>query len=50
LGFKVPKKVLIRPTNFFFTKFKFGYQNNADFYADFEPVEKNAKNLRTKKL
>ncbi len=26
------------------------YQNNAEFYADFEAVEKNAKNLLTKKL
>jgi hypothetical protein len=26
------------------------YQNNAEFYADFETVKKNAKNLPTKKL
>ncbi len=26
------------------------YQNNAEFYADFETVEKNAKNSLTKKL
>jgi hypothetical protein len=44
------KKVLIRPKNFFFTKFENGYQNNAEFYADFETVEKNAKNLLTKML
>jgi hypothetical protein len=30
-----------------FTKFEYGYQNNAEFYVDFE---KNAKNLLTKKL
>ncbi len=27
-----------------------GYQNNADFFADFEAVEKNAKNFLAKKL
>ncbi len=32
----------------FFTKFEYGYQNNSEFYADFETVEKNAKNLLTK--
>ncbi len=42
--------MLIWPKNFFFTKFEYGYQNNAEFYADFETVEKNAKNLLTKKL
>jgi hypothetical protein len=42
--------VLIRPKNFFFPKFKYGYQNNSEFYADFGTVEKNAKNLLTKKL
>jgi hypothetical protein len=26
------------------------YQNNSEFYADFKTVEKNAKNLLTKKL
>ncbi len=31
---------------FFFTKFEYGYQNNADF----ETVEKNAKKFLTKKL
>ncbi len=36
--------------NFFFTKFEYGYQNNSEFYADFETVEKIAKNLQTKKL
>jgi hypothetical protein len=36
--------------NFFFTKFEYGYQNNAEFYADFETVVKNAQNLLTKKL
>jgi hypothetical protein len=34
----------------FFAKFEDGYQNNAEFYADFETVEKNVKNLLTKKL
>ena len=30
-------------------KFEYGgYQNNAEFYADFETAEKNAKNLLTK--
>jgi hypothetical protein len=29
---------------------KYGYQNNSEFYADLESVEKNAKNLLTKKL
>jgi hypothetical protein len=42
--------VLIRPKNFFFTKFEYGYQNNSEFYADFETVEENAKNLLTKNL
>ncbi len=44
------KKVLIWPKNFLFTKFKYGYHNNAEFCADFETVEKNAKTLLTKKL
>jgi hypothetical protein len=39
------KKVLIRPTNFFFAKFDDGYQNNAEFYADFVTAEKNAKKV-----
>jgi hypothetical protein len=37
----------------FFKKMKgvqCGYQNNAEFYADFETAEKNVKNLLTKKL
>jgi hypothetical protein len=42
--------VLIWHKNFFFAKFDNGYQNNAEFYADFEIVEKNVKNLLTKKL
>jgi hypothetical protein len=42
--------VLISPKHLFFTKFEDGYQNNAEFYADFETVEKNAKNSLTKKL
>jgi hypothetical protein len=42
--------MLIRPKNFFLTKFEYGYQNNAKFYADSKPVEKNAKNWLTKKL
>ncbi len=40
----------IWPKNFFFTKSETGYQNNSEFYSDFESVEKNAKNLLTKKL
>jgi hypothetical protein len=32
-----------------FTKFEYGYQNNAELYVDFKTVEKNAKNLLTKK-
>jgi hypothetical protein len=35
---------------FFITKFEDGYQSNAEFYADFETVENNAKNSLTKKL
>jgi hypothetical protein len=42
--------VLIWHKNFFFAKFEYGYQNNAEFYADFETDEKNVKNLLTKKL
>jgi hypothetical protein len=42
--------MLIWPKNFFFTKFEYGYQNNSEFYADLESVEKNTKNLITKKL
>jgi hypothetical protein len=34
----------------FLTKFEYGYQSNPEFYADFKTVEKNAKNLLTKKL
>jgi hypothetical protein len=29
---------------------EYGYQNNPEFYADFETVEINAKNLLTKRL
>ncbi|MFN9942720.1 MAG: hypothetical protein ACK56I_24965, partial [bacterium] len=29
---------------------EYGYPKNSEFYADFETVEKNAKNLLTKKL
>ncbi len=42
--------MLILPKNVFFTKFENGYQNNSEFYADLESVEKNAKNLLAKKL
>ncbi len=42
--------MLIWHKNFFFAKFEYGYQNNAEFYADLETVEKNVKNLLTKKL
>jgi hypothetical protein len=42
--------VLIGHKNFFFAKFEYGYQNNAEFYADFKTVEKKMKNLLTKKL
>ncbi len=38
----------IRPKNFFFTKFEYGYQINAGFYTDLETPEQNAKNLLTK--
>jgi hypothetical protein len=34
----------------FFTKFEYGYQNNMEFHADFESVEKNTKHLFNKKL
>ncbi len=40
--------MLIWNKNFFFEKFEYGYQNNAEFYADFETVEKNVKNVLTK--
>ena len=42
--------MLIWPKNFFFTKLEYGYQNNAEFHAEFETVEKKAKNSQTKKL
>ncbi len=32
----------------FYFFFAYEYQNNAEFYSDFEAVEKNAKNLLTK--
>jgi hypothetical protein len=32
--------VPIGPKKFFFTKCEYGYQNNAEFYADFETDEK----------
>jgi hypothetical protein len=31
-------------------EFKYGYQNNAKFYADFKTAEKNSKNLLPKKF
>ncbi len=40
--------MLIWHKNFSFAKFEYGYQNNAEFYADFETVEKNVKNLLKK--
>ncbi len=42
--------MLIWHKKFFFAKFEYGYQNNAEFYADFENFETNVKNLLTKKL
>jgi hypothetical protein len=36
--------------NLFFTKFEYGHPKNSEFYTDFETLEKNAKNLLTKKL
>jgi hypothetical protein len=42
--------VLICSKNIFFAKFEYGCQNNAEFNGDFETVDKNAKNLLTKKL
>jgi hypothetical protein len=33
-----------------FLQFEYGYQNNAEFYADFGTVEKNVKKLLTKKV
>jgi hypothetical protein len=42
--------MLIRPKNFFFTKFESGYQNNSEFYADLESVDKNAKKIAKKKI
>ena len=50
IGLQSLKKVLIWPKNSIFRKFEFGYQNNAEFHADFETVEKNAKNSLRKKL
>jgi hypothetical protein len=51
LGFKVSKStVLIWPRNFFFTKFEYGYQNKAEFYADFETVEKKYEKFANKKV
>jgi hypothetical protein len=50
IGLESFKKMLIWPKNFFFTKFEYGYQYNSEFYADLESVEKNAKELLTKKL
>jgi hypothetical protein len=31
-------------------KFEYGYENNAEFYADFETVEKNEKKINNKKV
>jgi hypothetical protein len=42
--------VIIRPKNFFFAKFEYGYQNNSEFYAGFESVEKKCKKLANKKV
>ncbi len=41
-GFKVSKNANM--TFMTFRKFEYGYQNNSEFYADLESVEKNAKN------
>ncbi len=42
--------MLIWHKNFFFAKFEYGYQNNAEFYADFKTGEKNVKHLLKKKV
>jgi hypothetical protein len=44
VGSKVSKKCKC-DLNVFFTKFGHGCQKNAEFYADFETVEKNAKKI-----
>jgi hypothetical protein len=37
---KVLKKLLICPKTFIFAKFKYGYQNNPEFYAETKKCEK----------
>ncbi len=50
IGLQNFSNVLIWPKNVFFTKFDDGYQNNSEFYADLETVEKNAKKFANKKV
>ncbi len=47
LGFEVLKKCAITTWKIVSTKFEYGYQNKAEFYADFAAV---GKNLITKDL
>jgi hypothetical protein len=47
LGFKVSKNCYYDLKTFFIAKFELGYQNNGEFYADVETLEKTAKKLLT---
>ena len=38
-AFKVCKKCYYDPKKFFLEKYKYGYQKNAEFYADFKFVD-----------
>jgi hypothetical protein len=38
LHFKIAKSAIMTPKKFFLEKYQYGYQKNAEFYADFKFV------------
>ncbi len=44
------KKCFYYPKNFFVEKYQYGYQKNAEFYADFKFVGADLNKARAKKL
>ena len=39
LHFKIAKSAIMTPKKFFLEKYQYGYQKNAEFYADFKFVD-----------
>jgi hypothetical protein len=49
-AFKICKKCYYDPTNFFPEKYQYGYQKNAEFYADFKFVDASFQKCLYQKL